>query len=186
MSLQRGVLRSSCRVAPVTTVLVVLGGLVVAVAVAWRLPQRHRALLAVPVLVLPVALTLVDTVHHEKSAIDRYFGLTPVEAEVDPPLRWRAYENVELLRAMRRLVPADATISFLPGGRWTETRTPDMARSNYLQTGWVRWVAFVTAPRIVVPGADADWTVLVDQSPSEAGIRFRRAWRFGNDWLVQR
>jgi len=170
----------------VTTVLVALGGLVAAAGVAWSLPERRRALLAVPVLVLPIALTLADTLHDEKRAIDRYFGLTPIEAEVDPPLRWPEYENVELLLAIRRLVPADATISFLPGGRWSETRTAAEARSIYLQSGWVRWVAFVIAPRIVVPGTDASWTVLVDQSPSEAGVQFRRAWRFGSDWLVQR
>ena len=167
-------------------VLIALGGLILAVAVAWRLPAHRRALVAIPVLALPIALTLPATLRHETHAIRRSFRLTPVEAEVAPPHRWPAYRNVPLLVGARRLVPGDATIAFIPGGRWTKARTPAEARRIYVQTGWVRWAAFVLAPRVVVEGTDAPWAVLVDQSPERAGIRPRRAWRFGNDWLVQR
>ena len=54
------------------------------------------------------------------------------------------------------------------------------------QTGWIRWVGFVIAPRLVDAGARARWAVLVDRTPREAGVRPRRAWRFGRDWLVER
>ena len=169
-----------------TTVLITLGVLVAAAILASRLAVRSRVFLVTAILVLPVALTLPRTLRHERRVIDRSFALTPVEAEVVPPIHWPAYENVSLLLGIRRLVPRGASISFIPGGRWTRERSPAEARRIYVQSGWVRWVAFVVAPRIVVPGRDAPWVVLVDQSPADAGLHPRRAWRFDRDWLVRR
>lgn len=168
------------------TVLLSLGGLLLAAVAAWWLPVGRRALLPVAVLAVPIALTLPKTVRHETRAIDKNFGLSRVEAEIVPPIHWPAYRNDRLLLGISRLVPADASISFIPGGRWTASRSPSEARRIYVQTGWVRWVAFAIAPRLVVAGSDAPWAVLVDQSPVAAGIRPRRAWRFGRDWLVER
>jgi hypothetical protein len=170
----------------VVYVLLSIGGLLLAAACAWGLTGRSRGPLSVAALAFPIALMLVQTVRHDARAIDRNFGLTPVEAEIAPPLNWPAYRNDRLLLAIRRLVPADASLSFLPGGRWSGGRTPAEARRIYVQTGWVRWVAFVIAPRTVVAGPGAPWAVLVDQAPTEAGIRPRHAWRYGHDWLVER
>jgi len=39
---------------------------------------------------------------------------------------------------------------------------------------------------VVVEGRDARWIVVVDRTPREAKVRGRRAWRFGDDWLVAR
>ena len=87
--------------------------------------------------------------------------------------------DLPLLLGIRRLVPEDGSIAFVPrGGR--------AARRIYVQTGWARWAAFAVAPRLVVEDANAPWLVVVGRSPDEAGLRVRRAWRFGSDWLAER
>jgi hypothetical protein len=138
-----------------------------------------RSLAAGAVLAVPVALTLGSTVHHDVDAIREHSRLSVVEAEVVPPFSFGASRNVPLLLGIRRMVPEGASVSFVPRGG-------DEARRIFVQTGWIRWVAFVIAPRLVDAGADARWVVLVDRSPQSAGIRPRRAWRFGRDWLVER
>jgi len=167
-------------------ILVTLGVLLLAVVVAPRVPRRLRALAVVVILAVPVLWTLPRTLRRESDRIDRRFGLTPVEAEVAPPIRWPEYTNVPLLLGIRRYVPRHATISFFPGGKWAAGRTPEEARRIYLQTGWVRWVAFTSAPRLVDDDDGANWAVLVDQTPAQAGIRPSAAWQFGHDWLVRR
>ncbi len=167
-------------------VLLSLGGLLLAVVSVRGRPRLRPSAVATAALVFPVVLLLVQTVRHDARAIDRNFGLTPVEAEIVPPYRWPGYRNDRLLLAIRRLVPADASVSFLPGGRWAAGRTGVEARRIYVQTGWVRWAAFVIAPRSVANGPNAPWAVLADQTPAEAGIRPSRAWRYGRDWLVER
>jgi hypothetical protein len=161
----------------VTTVLVTLGVLLAAVLLAPRLSTRLRVVALLAVVAVPVLWMLPGTLRRESDRIDRYFALTPVEAEVAPPFWYPGYANVPLLLGIRKHVPRDATISFFPA---------DMPRRTYLQTGWVRWLAFVIAPRLVSERADAPWAVLVDQTPAEAGLRSRAAWRFGRDWLVRR
>ncbi len=156
---------------------VTLGVFLAALVLARVLP---RGLLATAVLVVPVAWTINATVSHDLTKLRRDADLTPVEATVVPPIRWAGYRNVPLLVAAKRLVPADATITFLPGGRWRA-----QGRDAYLQSGWVRWVAFVLAPRLVVDTPKADWLILVDQTPAQVGVRPRAAWRFGQDWLVK-
>ncbi len=69
-----------------------------------------------------------------------------------PPFGFGASRNVPLLRGIRRIVPADARVSFLPRGG-------DAARRDFIQTGWIRWVAFVIAPRLVAAGPGARWAV---------------------------
>jgi hypothetical protein len=138
-----------------------------------------RSLAAGAVLAVPVALTLGSTVRHDVDAIREHSRLSAVEANVVPPFGFGASRNVPLLLGIRRIVPEDASVSFvLRGG--------DEARRIFVQTGWIRWVAFVIAPRLVDAGADARWVVLVDQTPRDAGLQPRKAWRFGRDWLAER
>jgi len=138
-----------------------------------------RSLAASAVLVVPIALTLGSTVREDADAIREHSRLTAVEAEVVPPFAFAGYRNVPLLRGIRRLVPEDSSIAFVPrGGK--------AGRRIYVQTGWVRWAAFAIAPRLVAAGPTAPWLVVVGRSPREAGLRGRRTWRFGRDWLVQR
>jgi hypothetical protein len=138
-----------------------------------------RLLVAAWVLALPVALTLGSTVRDDVDAIREHSRLTAVEANVVPPFGFGASRNVPLLRGIRRIVPAHARVSFLPRGG-------NAARRIFIQTGWIRWVGFVIAPRLVTAGPGARWVVLVDRSPADAGLQPRRAWRFGRDWLVER
>jgi hypothetical protein len=135
-----------------------------------------RSLAAGAVLAVPVALTLGSTARKDVDAIREHSRLSAVEAEVVPPFPFAGYSNVPLLLGVRRLVPPEGRIAFFP-------REP---AGIYLQTGWVRWAAFVLAPRVVVDGRDAPWLVVVHRTPRAANVRGRRAWRFGNDWLVER
>src|SRR4051812_17268708 len=138
-----------------------------------------RGFVAAVLLALPIALTIGATVRDDLDAIREHSRLSDVEANVAPPFGFGASRNVPLLLGIRRIVPEDSSVSFLPRGG-------DAARRTFVQTGWIRWVGFVIAPRVVDAGAHARWAVLVDRSPREAGVRPRRAWRFGRDWLVER
>ena len=138
-----------------------------------------RSLAAAVVLAIPVALTLGSTVRKDVDAIRDHSRLTAVEANVVPPYDYGASENVPLLLGIRRHVPEDARVSFLPRGGPAEQRL-------FIATGWIRWVGFVIAPRLVDAGVRSPWVVLVHRTPKSAGIRPRRAWRFGPDWLVER
>jgi hypothetical protein len=138
-----------------------------------------RSLAAGVVLAIPVALTLGSTVRKDVDAIREHSRLSFVETEIEPPFAFPGYRNVPLLLGIRRLVPEDGSIAFVPRGG-------PAARRIYLQTGWARWAAFAVAPRVVVDDATAPWLVVVGRSPREAGLRVRRAWRFGSDWLAER
>ena len=171
-----------------TSVLVTLAILLVAFVISRVAPLRSRArtLLVASALILPIVWTLPATLRHERLLIRKDLRLTPIQAEVEPPIHWPRYSNTALLLGIRKIVPLGASVTFLPGGRWTRGVLSTVARAAYLRTGWVRWVAFVIAPRHVVADIDARWVVLADQSPTTAGIRPRLAWRFGQDWLVLR
>jgi len=140
---------------------------------------KNRSLAAGAILAVPVALTLGSTVRKDVDAIRRHSRVSAVEADVVPPFGFGASRNVPLLLGIRRIVPADARVSFVPPGGAT-------ARRNFIETGWIRWVAFAIAPRLVDAGAGAQWVVLVGQTPRDAHVHGRRAWRFGDDWLVKR
>ncbi len=137
-----------------------------------------RSLVAAAVLALPVALTLGSTVRDDVDAIREHSRTSDVKADVVPPFGFGASRNVPLLRGIRRIVPAGATVSFVPRGGAA-------ARRIFIQTGWIRWVAFAIAPRLVAEGAGARWVVYVGRSPAD-GLQPRRTWRFGRDWLVER
>jgi hypothetical protein len=138
-----------------------------------------RSLLAVVVLVVPLALTLGSTVRKDVDAIRDHSRLTAVQANVVPPYDYGASENVPLLLGIRRHVPADARLSFIPRGGLAEQRL-------FIATGWIRWVGFVIAPRLVDASVRAPWVVTVGRTPQSAGLRPRRVWRFGRDWLAER
>ena len=138
-----------------------------------------RSLAAAVLLAIPVALTLGSTVHDDVDALRTHSELSAVEANVVPPYDYGASENVPLLLGIRRHVPEDASVSFIPRGGLAEQRL-------FIATGWIRWVGFVIAPRLVDAGVRSPWAVLVHRTPRSAQIKPRRAWRFGSDWLVER
>lgn len=122
-----------------------------------------RPLLVTVLLLVPLALTLPTTIRQERGGAHHVAG-------VAPPVHWPHDTNVPLLAAMQARIPAGATIAFRGD------------RPRYVQSGWVRWVAFVLAPRRIVEGGDADWVVVVGRAPHLTGT----AWKFGRSWLVKR
>ena len=138
-----------------------------------------RSLAAGVVLAIPVALTLGSTVRKDVDAIRDHSRLTAVEANVVPPYDYGASENVPLLLGIQRHVPDDERVSFIPRGGLADQRL-------FIATGWIRWVGFVIAPRLVNAGIGSPWVVTVGRTPQSAGIQPRRVWRYGHDWLVER
>jgi len=138
-----------------------------------------RSLLVVVVLVVPLALTLGSTVRKDVDAIRDHSRLTAVEANVVPPYDYGASENVPLLLGIQRHVPVGERVSFIPRGGLSEQRL-------FIATGWIRWVGFVIAPRLVDAGVGSPWVVTVGRTPRSARLQPRRAWRYGRDWLVER
>jgi hypothetical protein len=169
----------------VTLTAVTVGALLAAVLLARLWKGRGWMLLAIAVLAVPIFWSLPQTVRRERTLIGHDLRLTPLQAELEPPRLWPGYANLPLLRAMRRLIPKHDTVTFLPGRRLAPGKTGAQLRRDYLQTGWVRWVAFVLAPRLVVDSERADWVVLAHQTPYQAHLRGHRRWRFGQDWLVE-
>jgi hypothetical protein len=123
----------------------------------------NRTALAAAVLLVPVVVTLPSTLWHEHKHAHHVAFATP-------PVHWPHDANPALLAAMQRKIPLDATIAFRGD------------RPLYLQSGWVRWVAFVLAPRRIVEGNDADWVVVVGRPATLTGV----AWHYGRDRLVER
>ena len=125
--------------------------------------MNRTVVAAALVLLVPVVVTLPLTLVHERRHAHHVAALTP-------PLHWPLDANVPLLAAMARRIPPGATIAFRG------------VRPMYVESGWVRWVAFTLAPRQVVGGDDADWVVVVGRKPALAGA----AKRYGRAWLVKR
>jgi hypothetical protein len=138
-----------------------------------------KSLAAGVVLAIPVALTLGSTVRKDVDAIRDHSRLTAVQANVVPPYSYGASVNVPLLLGVDRHVPADERVSFIPRGGLAEQRL-------FIATGWIRWVGFVIAPRLVDAGVGSPWVVTVGRTPRSAGLQPRRSWRYGRDWLVER
>jgi hypothetical protein len=130
-------------------------------------------LVAAAILVVPVALTIGSTVRHDLNAVREHARLDEARAGVVPPFAFAGYRNVPLLRGIRRHVPADAGIGFVAGE----------PAGIYLRTGWIRWLAFAVAPRLVVNDPRARWLVYVHRPPPAGAAH---VWRFGDDRLVER
>ena len=101
-----------------------------------------RSLVAGAVLVVPVALTLrLDgprrTSTRSVSIPHRLTGFRRTSCRPSASARPATFR---CCAASAESCPADARISFLPRGG-------DEGRRIFVQTGWIRWVAFVIAPR---------------------------------------
>lgn len=150
-------------------------GLAAATALSFVVPRRFRMQLAVAVLIVPLAYSLPSTIRHERAQAHAQQHLTSYERAFAPPIHWRDFTpNVRLLAGLREHVPSDATIQFRPGG------------ALFFESGWLRWEAFVLAPRRITmtQGAVTPWIVLIGESPAKAGVLATKLWHYGNDWLV--
>ena len=130
-------------------------------------------MVAAALLAVPIALTIHSTVRRDVDAIREHSKLTPVQANVAPPFAFPGYGNVPLLLGIRRHVPPDASIGFV-------SREP---ADIYLRTGWIRWLAFAVAPRLVVNDPHARWVVYARRQPPAT---VEHVWRYGDVRLVER
>jgi hypothetical protein len=148
-------------------------GLAAATALSFVVSRRLLMQLAAAVLLVPLVYSLPSTIRHERAQARDQQKLTSYERAYVPPIHWRDFTpNVHLLAGMHEHVPPDATIAFRPGG------------VLYLESGWLRWEAFVLAPRRISETQDAEWIVLLGETPSAAHLNPTQAWRYGKDWLV--
>jgi hypothetical protein len=124
--------------------------------------SRHlRCLLAVAVLVIPVALVAPDFVRGE---VHRANGDLSVFAP--PPA---VHYNEALIIGVVAHVPSHASLATV---------------GAQLGTARMRWVAYVIAPRQLT-NARAQWTMVFGETPQEAHLDSVRSWRYGADWLVE-
>jgi hypothetical protein len=160
-----------------------VAGIVTVVGIAvvlWRCPRRP-----LPALLLLVPLVLIAA-HMSSSARARSIGRLPRvgpgaithliprlgNSKIDPPIRGMAgHANWALTLAARKRVPESATFA--------TTTAPGM------RPGGDVWLRYALAPRLQVPVGQADWVIIWGGDPSAVGIHGRRAWRFGEDWLVK-
>jgi hypothetical protein len=142
----------------------------VAAVVSFFVPRRVRSLLVVAVLIVPIALAAPRFVRAERrDATQARTSASASAYSTPPPFKWRL-ANPPLLAGIVEHVPAHASISVVDGN---------------LETGVTRWLAYAIAPRQLVD-APARWTIVFSESPEEAGLHPAHAWRYGQDWVVER
>jgi hypothetical protein len=132
------------------------------IALAWR---RSRGLLAVAVLLVPVALVApgylrgeVQRANGDHSVFTRPFGVTQ-----------REY-NQALAVGVVRHVPAHASVGTV---------------GAHLAAYGTRWFAYVIALRQLTD-AQEKWTIVFGETPRQAHLDPVRSWQYGADWLVER
>ena len=122
-----------------------------------------RCLLAVAVLVVPVALVAPGYLRGE---LHRANGERSVFA---PPYVMPQYDEALTVGVVAH-VPSHASLA---------TVGADLRKS------WMHWVAYVIAPRQLT-NARAQWTMVFGETPQQAHLHPVRSWRYGADWLVER
>jgi hypothetical protein len=140
----------------------------VAAALSFFMPRRLRSLLVVGVLVVPIALTTPSFVRSERSDAAAS-SRAPVYSD-PPPFSWRQ-SNPALIAGIVEHVPAHESVSVV---------------NAPLETGWIRWLAYSIAPRQLTGDGPAHWTIVFRKTPAQAGLHPAHAWRYGDDWLVER
>ena len=127
-------------------------------------PRQLRCLLAVAVLLVPLALVAPDYLRGE---VHRANGFHEAFA---PPYGVPTEDyNKALTIGVVAHVPAHASVAAV-GARLT--------------AAWTRWVAYVIAPRLLTTGR-AQWTMVFGETPQQAHLHPVRSWRYGADWLVE-
>ena len=124
--------------------------------------RRLRCLLAVAVLIVPVALVAPGYVRGEVHRANGDQSLfTP------PP---KVHYNEALIMGVVSHVPSHASLATV---------------GAQLGVTWMRWVSYLIAPRQLTDGG-AQWTMVFGETPQQAHLDPVRSWRYGADWLVER
>ncbi len=139
----------------------------VAAVLSFFLPRRLRWVLVVAVCVVPIALAAPRYVRAERS--DAAASARASVYSRPPPFKWRK-SNPALLAGIVDHVPAHESVSIV-------NATPE--------TGWIRWLAYSIAPRQLARGR-TNWTIVFDETPVQAGLHPAHAWKYRDDWLVER
>lgn len=124
-----------------------------------------RALLAVAVLVVPVALVAPGFVRDEVRVTTGHGSAFTLPFGVPG----RQY-NKPLIVGIVTHVPPHASLATV---------------GERLGTAWTRWVPYVIAPRQLTTAPER-WTVVLGETPQQAQLRPVHSWRYGADWLVER
>jgi len=127
--------------------------------------RQLRCWLAVAIIAIPVLAVSPSHLRAELRAANGNMARFPPPNGVSP----RDY-NQKLARGVVARVPAHASVA---------------AVGAVLSESWTRWVAYAIAPRQLTTGS-AQWTMVFGETPQQAGLHPRRAWRYGADWLVER
>jgi hypothetical protein len=151
----------------VSTAAVTAVAFAVAAVLSFLVPRRFRWTLVVAVCVVPIAFGASKFVRLERSAAAAS-ARRSVYAD-PPPFRWRKI-NPALLAGIVDHVPAHESVS---------------VANAPLETGWMRWLAYSIAPRQLTDGP-ANWTIVFDETPEQAGLHPAHAWKYRNDWVVER
>jgi hypothetical protein len=121
--------------------------------------------LAVAVIVLPVALVAPGYVRGEVQKANGSMAVFPAPLEIP-----RREYNEALAVGVVAHVPPHASLAAIG--------TP-------LAAYGMRWLAYVIAPRQLTD-ATAQWTIVFGETPQQAHLHPVRSWRYGADWLVER
>jgi hypothetical protein len=90
--------------------------------------------------------------------------------------------NARLAKFADSRIPAGATYSLIAVDPRTGRRVSPFGRGFAEKMVWLQ---FELAPRIAVDEPQR-WTIVLGATPAEAGLSPRRAFRFDDDWLVER
>jgi len=124
-----------------------------------------RSLLAVAVLIVPLALVASGDVRGEVRAANGYQSAFALP----PGVPARQY-NRALIVGVLAHVPPHASLTTV---------------GAHVGTAWTRWVPYVIAPRQLT-NTRARWTIVFGETPKHAQLHPVSAWRYGDDWLVER
>ena len=151
--------------------------------VALAIRRRHGAL-AVAALLVPVLAWAPDTLDRDRFQYQHNRKLGPARAAVDlPPGKERKARNLQLIRAAAQAIPAGAAYQWVTGGRYRHLGDSRYHQQYVLATDWAQ---YYLAPRVAVESSSAPWALVLGATPASVGVRARRAWRYGQDWLVER
>ena len=145
---------------------------------------RGRGALAVAVILVPVLVWAPDTLDRDHFLYDHNKKLGPSRAAVDlPPGKERDARNLPLIRAAERAIPPGAEYQWLTGGPYLHLGPSRYHQRYVLATDWAQ---YYLAPRVATDSSRAPWALVLGAAPAAVGLHPLHAWRYGQDWLVER